>query len=522
MKERLVEDWLTSINERGYQTAFGQTLLSRGFRVLRISHGPYEHGKDVLAISPDQEVHCYQLKDGNIGIKEWERDYGQTCALVETRPVHPGLPANYLYRPFIVTNGVFTDPALDRIVQHNVTWEQRRYSKLTPVNGREIHRNLVDLSTDFWPVEPPNVRKFRSLYLVDGRGDFAPAEFAHFMRTLLGGKLSPKELERRTAAANVFASYLLGEFYRQKDHWSIFRGWVLCAAHIAWAAEQSGRPHGRWSESFGLANEAAVRALAELGSECTDESSFMPKRTELDEYTCLRNTVALGAWATLCLIEKAESSRERCIALIEHFAGDGRFWFWGESALPNLLAMIWLLETDGKLELARDLLVGFAATLAADQQEDSASPMADPYVGPDDALKKALESRLKTCERRRTQLQSYALLPVVLLLVRRGLRNSLEPIWKDLSRVRMTFFGPDHPWGYLEWHCDEGAERDQVFAQPQGWKELVELADSPKVERLPEVLRTDWRFALMFLLAVPHRLAWSLIATIDRGVSSKE
>ena len=51
MKERLVDDWLTRINERGYQTAFGQVLAAQGFRVLRIGHSAYEHGKDVLAIA---------------------------------------------------------------------------------------------------------------------------------------------------------------------------------------------------------------------------------------------------------------------------------------------------------------------------------------------------------------------------------------------------------------------------------------------------------------------------------------
>lgn len=72
MRERIVEDWLTRINERGYQAAFGQILAAAGDKVLRISHGPYEHGKDVLTLTPAGEVHAYQLKDGDIGLKEWE------------------------------------------------------------------------------------------------------------------------------------------------------------------------------------------------------------------------------------------------------------------------------------------------------------------------------------------------------------------------------------------------------------------------------------------------------------------
>ncbi len=523
MKERLVEDWLTRINERGYQTAFGQSLLSRGFSVLRISHSPYEHGKDVLAVSADGEVHCYQLKDGDIGIKEWERDYGQTCALVETRPSHPALPSKYNYRPFVVTTGAFSDPVLDRISQHNLAWESRAHPKLTPVNGKELQREFTALSADFWPVEPPDVRAFRALYLVDGRGDFAADQFDQFMRTLLGGEFSPRELDRRTAAANVFASCLLGEYYRQEDHWSVFRGWMLCASRVAWAGERHSRPDGRRRKSFALAKEAAVAALGALAKECTEPKAFLPPRLELDEYTCLRNTTALGAWAAFCLLEEDHSSNsslsDLCAAQCEKFIADDLLWFWGESAVPTLLSIVWLLEKKGKPETGRKLLLDFTDCLVTSQQPDSTEPLPDPYISGDGALKLALEDRIAQKEKRPMSVQSHALLPLVLLMVNRKLRKELEAIWSRLSRVRITFFAPAHPWGYLEWRCAEGTERDAMFNQPQSWADLVKSAKSPKVDLLPEALRTDMQFALMFLLAAPHRLAWSVIGSLDQQLS---
>lgn len=66
MKERLVEHWLSRINERGYEVPFCQTLASKGYRVLRCGHSPTEHGKDVLAIAPDGVVFAYQLKSGDV------------------------------------------------------------------------------------------------------------------------------------------------------------------------------------------------------------------------------------------------------------------------------------------------------------------------------------------------------------------------------------------------------------------------------------------------------------------------
>jgi hypothetical protein len=112
MRDRLVDDWLSRINERGYQAAFGQILLAQGFEVLRIGHSPYEHGKDVLAIAPTGEVHCFQLKGGNVGLNDLEME--QLATLVETRPEHPRLPSNFEYRVTLVTNGIISDPALAR------------------------------------------------------------------------------------------------------------------------------------------------------------------------------------------------------------------------------------------------------------------------------------------------------------------------------------------------------------------------------------------------------------------------
>src|SRR4029079_12865355 len=101
------------------------------------------------------------------------------------------------------------------------------------------HRELSSLSTDFWPLTPPDVRQFRKLYLADGRGDFDAEAFARFINVILKGEFAKLDRERRAAAANVFCSYILGEFYRQEDHWSVFRGWTMTAAAIAGAHERA-------------------------------------------------------------------------------------------------------------------------------------------------------------------------------------------------------------------------------------------------------------------------------------------
>jgi len=72
--ERIVENWLTSANERGYQIPFSQVLMLEGHTVLYVSkHGPMEQGKDIITIGPDSVPCAYQLKAGNINLETWRR-----------------------------------------------------------------------------------------------------------------------------------------------------------------------------------------------------------------------------------------------------------------------------------------------------------------------------------------------------------------------------------------------------------------------------------------------------------------
>jgi hypothetical protein len=516
MKERLVDDWLTRINERGYQTAFGQVLAAQGFRILRNGHSAYEHAKDVLAIATNEEVHCYQLKDGNIDIDAFERDFGQISALVQARPSHPSLPADYVYRAFLVTNGLFTDPALDRILHHNLGWEKLGFPRLQIHDGRWLHRHFTDLSSDFWPTSPPDVREFRRLYLSDGRGDFEPETFARFVRSLLPGDLSRRDLERHAAAVNIFASYILGEFYRQDDHWSIFRAWTITAASIACAYERSGESSEATKASFTLARDAAHEALGALTKECRDEKAFKPTSLEWDEYTRVRNAVTTGAWAAWCLLHPEDrESANACISMIRRFVRDARIGLWGESCLPFVCALLWLAEREGAVEEARKLSVGWLQAIVSHQQPQSTNPLPDAYTSAEDALRKIAESLSDDEPKRPVATSSCSLLPLVLLLVSRGYKRELETNWKAISRITMTVFRPDDKAGYLEWYCTNGSETDQSFNRPQSWKELAKFASSPAIDRLPDVLRLDRRFRLMFALAFPHRQAWSVLGSLD-------
>ena len=82
--ERVIENWLTSVNERQYQLPFCQVLASRGETILYVSsHGPFEKGKDVISSTSEGTIHAYQLKKGDIGLREWRDIHGEVENLIE-------------------------------------------------------------------------------------------------------------------------------------------------------------------------------------------------------------------------------------------------------------------------------------------------------------------------------------------------------------------------------------------------------------------------------------------------------
>ena len=70
----------------------------------------------------------------------------------------------------------------------------------------------------------------------------------------------------------------------------------------------------------------------------------------------------------------------------------------------------------------------------------------------------------------------------------------------------------------LLWHFEEGKEYSDWFNQPQSWAELLELTNRNDEDRLPQVLKTDGEFALMFLLVFPHRAFPSLVKHLDQTI----
>ena len=95
MIERVIENWLDEVNERGYEMAFCQALTAQGHTILRRpAHGGTEHGKDIVSRDRSGKYHCYQLKTGNLSKSEWRTIRDEVTELVEVPIQESTVPTN--------------------------------------------------------------------------------------------------------------------------------------------------------------------------------------------------------------------------------------------------------------------------------------------------------------------------------------------------------------------------------------------------------------------------------------------
>jgi hypothetical protein len=523
MKERLVADWLSKAGERGgLDVAFCQILLARGCKILRAGHSPTEAGKDIIAITAANQLQAYQVKSGNLGLKDFEEIQPQITNLVEAAILHPSVRRGSKHRPFLGTTGIFTTPVEETVRGLNDLWQRRGYGRLTLIRGTELQPEFMKLAADFWPVEPVEVREFLSLYLAEGRGDLDHDGLAQLLRRLFPETgISKPIAARRIAAAALFASYVIEPFHCKEDHWSAFCGWTLTAAHQAWAVAIHNLPAKFWQSSFNLAKTAALSSLKLLSCEALAPQALVPRDVELDDYTRMRNTVTASAVAAWHLVQRRAGislpSEAQAGALIHRLVRKNRFVFWGESALPNYLTIAWYLENSGQSRMGEDLLVSVLNLITRRNHRLSDAPLRGPEELPDDVFAESLKKlRSPELPRGRRAPVSWSLESLLHLLAIRMRRQALKARWWDITRVEMASFRPDRPADALLWRCNAGEEMERLPGKPQSWRELTASARASNLSEIPEILRNDPEFALMFMLACPHRASTTLVKTIDK------
>lgn len=393
MIERVVENWLTSTNERGYEVPFCQLLLSQGHSVVHLStHGMMEQGKDVITIGPDGVPCAYQLKAGNIGVVEWREIYSEVEELVALPIRHPSIPKAKKHRAFLVTNGLINDPAQDRIRALNDKSRRRGDTLLATIVKHQLLADFIRIHGHFLPVELKDVREFLQLYLSTGESPIRKPEMSTFLCSILmeHHQRSQQQFRRAIASAVILNGYLVGNHSEKKNHFALFEAWILLAAHVLAVAERYRLSEKHWAASFELSMTAAVRSLNDLKEEVLARKHFVEGDGFVDGpvYRC-RMTVILGCLAALEIHNRLTNSSPQRDDRILKFIGEHRkdLQFWGESATPFFLAIAWYLESFVSSREAESFLLSLTYEIARSNQPAKKTGLPSPYYDVENSLR---------------------------------------------------------------------------------------------------------------------------------------
>ncbi len=259
MLEKLIENWLTSTNERGYMPAYCQLLVTQGYQLLYISpHGPDEAGKDIIAKNPKGKLECFQLKNGDVGLSEFRKIEGELSELLKHPIVHPSVPASARYTSYLVVNGRIGDPVRTRISQKNDTnWNESRDTKLDYYQRDQLVQKFVQFYGSFFPQEARDFRDFLGFYIAQG-DDFIDKE--HFCAFLEGHftpdtkKLSRTQIYHLISSSLILTNYAISPWIRAKNYVAQIEAWVCLLAYIYLQVEKYNLPEKYWKQSEAIVN----------------------------------------------------------------------------------------------------------------------------------------------------------------------------------------------------------------------------------------------------------------------------
>ena len=483
-----------------------------------------EQGKDIITRDKSGCIHAFQLKTGDINQGFWRNIKGEIDALIQLPIVHPSVQKDDGHRAYLVCNGEITDEVrfeIDQINEDNVR-RIRGYAYLNVITFPELLGMFIQAQGEFLPKNIEEFRAFLSLHLSDGRDFLDKNELAKFLvsSVFTSGITRKSDKIHAISSSVVLLSHLLKSFQEENNHLALFEAWGLLASEIVVFAESNKLSEG-WQTSLRLALDEATANLNHLKDETLSRSDFLEGDFMGDGDLMYKGrvTIVLGALSVLelQLLEEGRSKEPdgSIVALVLN--NIGRLWLWGDSAVPFLLNIVWLLEAANQTETADNLLkkLLIAITDTNSRSHRDARPLPSPYY----SLSQILETQYGVAEEpvdfESFVDHSYCLSVIVQTLTRRNHREILEHNWRLISHFYVHEFIPTRDVDYLAWSVEDGKNAGYFLPETQSWKCLVEESNKRTESDLTKY-KTTLRFMTLF---APQRLTPKTANILDPCVS---
>lgn len=521
LTERVIENWLTNADERGYQASLVSDLIRRGHEILYVSpHSSLEHGKDIVAFSPEGSLDAYQLKVGNISVAAWHAIEGEISDAFTIPFVSPRSGrAVSVDNVFLVTTGRLSDPvrhALDLISRRNVDMGR------APVRTIEFDSLLTRFAESFDSFAPVGIGPLRDLIEIAAqRGTgFQNRELVWKLFQRIRPTKRQKTSARRSVANLLAAAEFSAAPFRAKgNHIPVIETWTIALAQLELAAGLHRLPRSWVAEGRLVCMRAIDESAEDLWTEAEQEDEFAGGDF-FDQVVAGNQALivlgflaaALNAWR----IKDGIEARNRATRLRELLFRNPPT-IWGEGSWNYIFNLAMALRSFGE-----GVNVGFG--LITEWVDALSTPSGRPGVAhPYFTVSEANERKLSPPDLREQDFESpvsYTIEAAVDFMARRWDRGTLAKRWKSVSRTQAASYLPRARLGDLEWHTDEGTLEIRRFPIEGSWSALNRHA----LSRPPTVLAEGGSAWLLpyFMCVYPHRVHPDYAAELDFSTSPPE
>lgn len=544
MIEKLIEHWLDSIGERGYQSAFLQMLVGEGHTIVHSTrHTPIEFGKDVTTIDPNGVPCAYQLK-GNPGsrltLSQFRDIKPQLTELIEQPIVYAGVP-DTPHKCFLVTNGEVEEEVQRAIDDMNRDLDRRGFhanQRLKIISRGQMLSWAIVYSGDFWPDDFSVHENLIRMYNVDGSDQPNLELLSQSLDAILGiskKRKNPKKpaFVRSMVSASLFVSFAVRNYVRSSNNNAIIAAWVSLLAMYGCALERYDyKLVGDSLKAYEAARMAMFAALFEVLDEVQGrvqrlESSDDEQAPDLNKIylqggsvsdRIIWNARALKTLSLLSLLRIEEKQHGSALKLsdeqiqtIEKLSRPGvtKLEIWGEAAMPQIFAKVlaWRI-TDPTIQ-PNMAFYEILRWITSENLKSYEGSIPSPYHDLNDCLRSKFRDLLETKNKDiSTEIQSrssYFAEGLLHCFVRANIKSFAKSIWPDMTRLTHISFIPENTWEYGLWRTENGKNLSRQLTHRYDWVNLQQDAADIDTPNIPAQLRRDPVVLLAFVIYYPHR-----------------
>ena len=520
MIDRILENWLDNASERSYQLPFCYLLLQQNKTVLHLTrHNAMEHGKDIIAVDEEEQLHVYQLKGvkgGKLKLNQWQTMIGQLAQMAITPVTHPSVNSDKHHFSYLVINGEIEEEVSSAIFAYNEDWRSKgmpQYCINTIVRG-QILQWASAVKDQFIPSEFEDFKFLLEFFLDGGEGLLDKSKFTRLVHSIFTTIPDSATAQKRLISSGaLLCSLALSSYQENNNHVALIEGWTIYTAEILHFATRQTLSRPSFAHELEIADIATQNALHDLLEEAQTMNHFFVGSLLEDIFVFRhRTTFVLGllAYYGLRLIGNGtDNSRITDIrTIIEKHQSDMAIW--GEGALPYVTAVYWFWKIIGQPEKGIELP---KMTLYMLLQVPKIPTLAftNYYLSAEETVLLMNDANTQLEDIRQAVSTDHVAETVVHLLAINNEKSTLQSFWPDICDFTYNDFGFVRTEDVFTWRSEEGTEIIRHQQPTMEWTEFTKVANAVDIERIPALLQLYHSFNPLFMMVFAHRFSRNLV-----------